>query len=149
MSKPSLIAVLVLVVAGCSGATPVSLEPAPQPANSSPTTSDEGAGTELELRFDETVEFEDLELTWLELDDSRCPTGVTCIWEGQIVASFEVGQGQAEPVKVELLLRAGHETEPGRAFGRDLRLLGVDPHPKEGQTPERDQYVARLEISEP
>lgn len=140
---------MAITVAGCSGATPVSPEPTPEALDLGSSASGEGAGTTIELRFDETVEYEDLELRWLELEDSRCPIGVTCIWEGQIVATVEVARGEAEPLELELVLRAGIEPESSRAFDHELLLQGVDPHPKDGVTPERSDYVARIAIVEP
>ena len=104
---------------------------------------------EIELRFDETFEYQNLELRWLELDDSRCPIGVTCVWEGQIVATVEVARGAEASVELELVLRAGIEPETSRAFDHELVLRGVDPHPRDGFTPERSDYVARIEIARP
>jgi hypothetical protein len=106
-------------------------------------------GAVIELRFDETVAYQDLELRWLRLDDSRCPIGVTCVWEGQIIATVEVARGAEGSVELELRLQVGIEPETSRAFDHELVLQGVAPHPKDGVTPERSDYVARIEIVDP
>jgi hypothetical protein len=120
----------------------------PEPTSGSLSSSD-NSGTVIELRFDQTVEYQDLELRWLALDDSRCPIGVTCVWEGQIVATVEVARGGEGSVELKLPLRVAIEPETSRAFDHELVLQGVDPHPRYGVTPERSDYVARIEIVDP
>jgi hypothetical protein len=145
MSLPSLVLVLVMAVAGCGGTPPATPESAAPVGTGG---SGQGEAVELELRFDETVTFEELAMRWLEIQDSRCPTGVQCIWAGQVVVTLEAVRGEDDPVKVELVLRIGDEPKAVRVSDYELRLQGVDPHPKEGVTPERSDYVARIEIAE-
>ena len=149
MSVQSVVLVVAMAVAGFNCGTAVIPEPASGAVDGSSSSSGEGSDVEIELRFDETVEYQDLELRWLELDDSRCPIGVTCVWEGQIVATVEVARGAEGSAELELVLRAGTESETSRAFDHELVLRGVDPHPKDGVTPERSDYVVRIEIAEP
>ncbi|MCP4200486.1 MAG: hypothetical protein GY769_00965 [bacterium] len=143
------LAMVIALAAGCGGATPVSPEPIPAAVEQSSDSPGEGTAAEITLRYDETVEFQELELRWLELEDSRCPIGVKCIWAGQMVVTVEAARGDDKPLEVELLRRVGREPETAEALGYELRLLEVDPHPKEGVTPERGDYVARIEITGP
>ncbi len=147
MSIPGFILVFAMAFTGCQGETPASPAPASGPVGAGPASSSQPAETE--LRFDQVVAHQDIEMRWLELQDSRCPTGVVCIWAGQIVVTLEVTRGEDEAVEVELVNKLRGEPDPARAFDYELRLLGVDPHPKEGVTPEREDYVARIEISQP
>lgn len=101
------------------------------------------------LKYDETVAYRDIQLRWLALEDSRCPIGVTCVWAGQTVVTLAVTRDDASPLELSLLTRAMRPPEASSAFGYELRLLGVDPHPREGVTPARGDYTARLEISSP
>ncbi len=149
MSVPSIVVVIALALAGLRGATPVSPGPASFALDAGSGSSGDEAGTQVELRFDETAKHQDLELRWLELEDSRCPIGVACVWAGQIVAIVEVARGEEESVELELVHRIKGPPATSRAFDYELRLLGVDPHPKQGTTPERSDYVARIEIAEP
>lgn len=103
----------------------------------------------LDLRFDETAQLDGLSLRWLNLEDSRCPIGVTCVWAGQTVVALELWQGDDEPFEVKLSRRAGREPDTVTALGRQLTLLGLDPYPQQGQAPERDDYVAHLRIRTP
>ena len=72
---------------------------------------------------------------------------MTCVWAGQTVVTVEVWRGDEERLELELLRRAGRDPEPARALGRQLRLINVEPHPKEGITPARGDQVARIEIA--
>lgn len=139
--------VLLAALASCNGNTPVQPEAgAPKPAQESEA---DGAGAELELRFDETADHAVLEIEWVDLEDSRCPTGVQCIWAGQLVTTLEVRRGTDEPERIELLRRVGDDPEAVTALGFEFRLLDVQPHPKDGVTIERDDYVATIEVAQP
>ena len=146
MSIPGALALAAMTLAACSGGNPAGPEPvAPgAPSGTAPTTA--GATATLELRYDQTVAYEGLELRLVEISDSRCATGVVCVWEGEVAARLEVARAGEAPVEVELALRAGHEADQAVAHGRRLRLVAVDPYPKYGVTTPRDAYVARIEI---
>ena len=148
MPIPSIVVVIALALVGLRGATPLSPGPTSLALDAGSGSSGAEAGTRVELRFDETARHQDLELRWLELEDSRCPIGVACVWAGQIVATIEVARGVEESVELELVHRIKGPPATSRAFDFELRLLGVDPHPKQGTTPERSDYVARIEIAE-
>ncbi len=98
------------------------------------------------LRFDETVTRGALRLRLVKLNDSRCPQGVQCVWEGQVAATVEVSRDDLAPRAVELTLRAGLDSGAETAAGHDLRLLSVEPYPRDGVTPERSAQVATVEI---
>lgn len=104
--------------------------------------------SQVELHFDEKITVSDLELRWLEVADSRCPIGVQCISAGQIIAKIQVSRG-VEETMLELVLRPVAEPVPEKAFGHEFRLLGIEPHPRQGSTPDRSDYVAQIEISGP
>lgn len=147
MRLPYAFSLIAMTIAGCSGgSTPVNPESA-DAALEIGSSAGEAAGSPVELRFDEAVEFGDLELKWLAVEDSRCPIGVTCIWAGQMVVKLELKEGGQEPVEIDLLRRVGDEPEAKKTVGYELRLLDVQPPPREGQTPERGDYVALVEIA--
>lgn len=150
MSLLNTVFVIAMTAAGCSSGNPVSPpDSTSPPVETGDRSSTQATTAEIELQFDEVLEYQGLKLRWLEIEDSRCPIGVTCIWEGQIIATIEAARGEETPVELELLLRAGHQPEPARAYDYELVLLGVDPHPKEGVAPERGSYLARIEITGP
>ena len=50
-------------------------------------------GEEVELKIGETVSIEDesLKIKFTEVvGDSRCPTGATCVWEGEVSCALEI-----------------------------------------------------------
>ena len=150
MSLLNTVFVIAMTAAGCSSGNPVSPpDSTSPPVETGDRSSTQATTAEIGLQFDEVLEYQGLKLRWLELEDSRCPIGVACIWEGQIVATIEVTRGDESPVELQLLLRAGLKHEAKRAFDYDLLLLAVDPHPKEGVTAERNSYLARVEITGP
>ena len=153
MSRLSIILVLAAAVCGCGGGTPTGPEQASGTAGTAgalgAASPDANETAVVELRYDETVAFRDLEMRWLDLQDSRCPIGVTCVWAGQMIATVEVVHITQGTTQVELLRRAGREPEVSYAFEYDLRLLDVSPHPKENVTPDRGEYVMQIEITTP
>ena len=143
---PTVLATLVLGCQGGAPATPTAV-PAREPAseNAGPPAA-AGETAVVELYFDETVSQGELRLRLLELSDSRCPLGVQCVWEGQVAATVEVSRDELAPQVVELVLRSGLDAGAKAVAGHRLRLLNVEPYPREGVTPERREYVATLEI---
>jgi hypothetical protein len=78
--------------------------------------------------------------------DSRCPTGVTCVWAGQVTIALDLATAGQAPTRVELTVG----TDPAKARaaldGHTLHLLRVDPYPKAAKPIERSQYRATLRL---
>lgn len=93
----------------------------------------------VDLKLGETFHHEDLDLYFHEVEDSRCPLDVICIWEGQVTAMILV---QNHTHKI-----LGNFT-PGFSMSYivpyNVTLIDVQPHPV---TTEKPDYVAILEIS--
>lgn len=89
-------------------------------------------------------------LLWREVEDSRCPAQVVCVWEGQVTVRLAVdpeGGGQ------ELVLTRQHEgderaTAATAALYR-VRLEGVDPYPVAVAPTARQEYAAHLLVAPP
>ena len=64
-----------------------------------------------------------------------------------VIVDFERIPGETRQWTLDHV-RAGKATtrKEMEAFGFELQLVGVEPHPKQGQTPERGDYVARISI---
>ena len=77
------------------------------------------------------------------VEDSRCPTGVQCIWAGNGKVSVRLSKDKREAVSVEL-----NTTEPKSSTyeGYEVRLVRLDPYPKDGSTISKDDYVATLMV---
>ena len=87
----------------------------------------------LTIRFDAVTE------------DSRCPTGATCIWAGQASARVTINDGSA----TELTL-----TEPGLTDNSNLQVFKqyqldfkILPYPKLGEEISQDEYRLVLTVT--
>lgn len=94
---------------------------------------------QVKIPFGKTIHFDDLELYFYDIEDSRCPLDVVCIWEGQVTAMILV-KNQTDKI-------SGHFS-PGYTSSYispyEITLIGVEPHPTSTEKPE---YVATLSIS--
>jgi hypothetical protein len=119
-----------------------------EPISASSANKIDGA---VKIRFDELITHLDLELHLLEINDSRCPTGVQCFWAGEATVILEATDTKVEgnkPVELKLTLQAGKKPVTASAFGYELELLSVNPYPKHNVTPERSYSVAEIKIYE-
>jgi len=117
-------------------------------------------GEEFQLRVDETAVFrhvinlveQETEITFRELnEDSRCPIGVNCIWEGQVVLAIDaVTQGDTERLNYQGFVGPDTAAYLHQSFGNiyELQLLRVDPYPiaATNEVSENEEKVATLMI---
>lgn len=99
------------------------------------------------LQIDEVTPIGDLTLRWLGVNDSRCPQGVTCFWEGEVVVEIEIILGQERPVMIELKLRPGMEPKVAVVAGHEFRLLSVAPAPVEGEERAPEDLTAAIQVT--
>lgn len=78
-------------------------------------------------------------------EDSRCPTGVNCIWAGNGKIVVKVSKTGKKAADVQL--NTGIEPRNGRYQDYDIKLIGLDPYPKENVGIKRGDYVATLVVS--
>lgn len=82
-------------------------------------------------------------------EDSRCPTGTVCVWEGQAVASLWASGGASgsEVERFSLTLRAGHaDLATKTVLGRRFTLLEVEPHPDPAVRIDPKRYTITLQV---
>ena len=82
-------------------------------------------------------------------EDSRCPTGVNCIWAGNVRVLLQATQAKSKPVKVELNTNprdtpAGEEADCGNYR---IKLVSVDPYPVQDQQLSAGDYRVTLVVS--
>jgi hypothetical protein len=135
---------------GCYG-SPVSSDPGASKTTSVSSSSAVKTNGVVKIRFDEIVTYADLELRWLEVSDSRCPTGVNCFWAGEVKVILEATRTMVEgnkPVELQLTLQSRRKPVTASVSGYEFELLNVDPYPKDKVAPVRSNYVAEIKISE-
>lgn len=81
-------------------------------------------------------------------EDSRCPTGVTCIWEGDALVELEIRgeDGGAETVTLHANPQFAQEAT---AHGLRVRLERLVPHPTADAPVAPDAYRVHLSILQP
>ena len=76
-------------------------------------------------------------------EDSRCPVGATCVWQGEAKAQLAIAISQ---VTSQVTLVEGDNTIAG---GYRVTLVRVEPRPADGARIVADQYRATLKIDRP
>jgi hypothetical protein len=111
------------------------------------------------IRYKETVTLNDVPkstLTFFEIEDSRCPEGVTCIWGGRAVvdllfAGVTTEGGVKEHVKMCLGTcdaTVGSDTLEKMFAGQTYRLVlsAVNPYPHIDSARTKEKYSIMLKI---
>lgn len=126
--------VLGLVIAGCAKSNPNEIQVT---AN---TNFDLGVGKtaivkgeNISIRFDSVTE------------DSRCPTGVTCIWAGQAKCNMSViVKGVTTPV---VLTQSGGSEGNMQGFAGKYQVSFIlNPYPKAGSQIKPQDYVLSMKL---
>jgi hypothetical protein len=97
-----------------------------------------------DLSIRETANLESVWITLLSVtEDSRCPSDVTCIWQGQVTVQLDI---QHED-QVELLLLTKNNAESAIVFDKyQIQLIDVKPYPISTQPIKADEYTATLKV---
>jgi hypothetical protein len=108
--------------------------------------------SEFQLSINQTahVVMDGLQLTFRNLtEDSRCPVGAVCVWEGQATVALRLARQGQRLGDVTLTSRAGNEALATVEFeGLIIRLLKVEPYPDVAKPPiEIEDYVLTLEVT--
>jgi hypothetical protein len=88
-----------------------------------------------------TVSFQEV------VEDSRCPTGVTCIWAGDaaVKISIKTTDGSASSYTLHTDAQSGRAAEHE---GYRVELLTVTPHPSGDSPPRRQDYRITLSVEQ-
>ena len=80
------------------------------------------------------------------LDDSRCPTDVKCVWEGDAKILISVRRANARASNIELHTSA-HFKQAGKYQRYVIKLVALDPYPRTRGKEKQGDYVATLLIT--
>ena len=84
----------------------------------------------VKVALGETVQFKKASVKFIKvLEDSRCPSDVTCIWEGQAIVLVEVTETGKEPQQVELLYGKRKNKSLCASEGYTLKGISLSPYP--------------------
>ncbi len=106
-------------------------------------------GEDFSLHIGESasIKGEELQVRFLEVtEDSRCPRGVTCIWEGRAGCLVEITyRGSLDSV---VLTEPGLTNFPPEQSFHEYKLsYHIEPYPQAGAEIAEDEYRLHLKIS--
>ncbi len=95
----------------------------------------------LKAHVGEPVKMGDISIKLLEvLEDSRCPSDVDCIWQGQVKLAVEVIAGKTKKVQ-EITFAAGTTPVLFHDNGTKIFVRGITPYPKTSRKISLSDYV--------
>jgi len=104
-------------------------------------------GQPFELRASETAAIDGLRVSFEGVgEDSRCPTGVQCVWAGDAAAAFALEISPAAAVHRTLHTNGRFERQV-EYEGFVIRLEDIKPYPKDGATIAPADYRAVLVVT--
>ncbi|MFC1964212.1 DUF3221 domain-containing protein [Chloroflexota bacterium] len=111
--------------------------------------ADARLGEEFSLSSGQSVVIagEDLGIKFVEVsEDSRCPNGATCVWEGRVTALVEIStEGFAQQLE---LAEPGLTSAPAREIFKDYEMIyKVEPYPEVGKEISADEYRLLITVS--
>ena len=96
----------------------------------------------LTINIHQTAKFGNLELTFSGVEDSRCPSDVTCVWEGQAVVTFDIYDGSQHQA---ITFTTGKVTT-AYISPHEIKLIGITPYPATTEDIS-EKYAATISIS--
>jgi hypothetical protein len=78
-------------------------------------------------------------------EDSRCPEGVQCVWAGNARILLKLTKARRRSGSVHL--NTGVDPKLASYRGYEVKLVKLEPYPKEGGRIRKRQYVATLIVS--
>ncbi len=79
------------------------------------------------------------------LEDSRCPTGVNCVWAGNAKISVRVRRNGTAAKTIELNTGGGDQSAVYEGF--TIALAKLTPHPRANAAPDPKSYRASITVS--
>ena len=80
-------------------------------------------------------------------DDSRCPTDVNCVWEGDATVVLKVKDGADESSKELHTHQGGEGSREATAGEHTITLVKLDPAPNSTRPIEASAYRATLKVA--
>ena len=107
--------------------------------------------TRFQLKIGQTalIESKNVSVRFLNVtEDSRCPSDVVCVWEGQVTILLSIMHNDQELGDFALTIRGGDETLADKTFdGYSIEVMQVEPYPKASEPTQPSDYVATLLVS--
>ena len=109
-----------------------------------------GLNQETELSPGQSVQSGSLRVTFTRVDnDSRCPTDVVCVWEGDALVKIEVSEQPGDPVARELHTSGSAGARTITYGGFQIELVRLSPETHSQQPIPAQEYRLVLKITQP
>lgn len=110
------------------------------------------AADSIPLTFRKDAKVGDVWMTFTAVpSDSRCATGVQCVWAGDAIAEIAVHPGcykeGCKAASQMLALHTNLDPKSGTAWGHRVTLLSLLPHPVYGTPTDSSSYVAWIRVN--
>jgi hypothetical protein len=94
------------------------------------------------IKIHQTLSVDNLSVTFSKIEDSRCPSDVTCVWEGRASVTLDIyDQKQHQTI----LLTTGENTT-SYVDSYKINLIDILPHPTSSKDIS-EEYVATISVS--
>jgi hypothetical protein len=103
-------------------------------------------GVPFQLGFNQTATMQDLQIKIVNMTDSRCPSDVTCIWQGQAKALIDINKNSQNLGNFNLILN--DKNFEARSFDHySIQIIKVVPYPISTKTIHLSDYNVTLKLS--
>jgi hypothetical protein len=117
---------------------------APSGDGPEPSVSVLGDTAFLDLPVGRSARNGDFELSFdAVLEDSRCPAGVQCVWEGNASIRLTLSSGGRSESAV---VNSAVDPRQAAFFGYTIGLRDLTPYPVAAQPTDRSRYVATIAV---
>ncbi|MDZ8189443.1 MAG: hypothetical protein RMX96_31975 [Nostoc sp. ChiSLP02] len=107
--------------------------------------------TEFDLKYGQIADLRTggIEIKFAKvINDSRCPSNVTCIWQGQVTIELEILQYGRKVSTLNLNLIPGRDGLGVKFLDKyTVKLIQVLPYPKAGQQIFPQNYIAKIVVT--
>ncbi len=108
-------------------------------------------GKEFPLKVGQTAYLasENLSINFVGVpDDSRCPTGVKCIWAGQVACDFQIKLTREHTQTAQFIVyQSGASDSSQQLFENYLFHYSVEPYPVAGKKISQGDYIVHLTVT--
>ena len=101
----------------------------------------------LQINQSAEIKSEDITVTFFNVtSDSRCPSDVTCIWQGQAGIEIDVQKGEVES---SISLSIGGDSSPEESIFNSylIQLVDLSPYPISTKNIQPEDYTATIKIT--
>jgi hypothetical protein len=103
-------------------------------------------GVPFQLGFNQTATMQELQIKITNLTDSRCPSDVTCVWQGQAKILIVINKNSQNLGNFSLILN--DKNLEARSFDHySIQLIKVDPSPISTKNIQLSDYDVTLKLS--